>query len=48
MKYHNKMQDIVFGKHCLPYVPTERPPSLVSEEIVESGPLYVCKQCKDW
>ncbi|XP_011175371.1 uncharacterized protein LOC105207540 isoform X2 [Solenopsis invicta] len=47
MKYHNKMQDIVFGKHCLPYVPTERPPSLVSEEIVESGPLYVCKQCKD-
>jgi len=46
-QYHKAIQDIVFGKQCLSYMPTE-PPASLSEEIVESGPLYVCKQCKDW
>lgn len=46
-QYHKAIQDVVFGKQCIPYMPTE-PPASLSEEIVESGPLYVCKQCKDW
>ncbi|XP_071646674.1 uncharacterized protein [Temnothorax longispinosus] len=45
-EYHQAIQNIVFGRHCLPYMPTE-PPASLSEEIVESGPLYVCKHCKD-
>ncbi|XP_012535282.2 uncharacterized protein LOC105836060 isoform X2 [Monomorium pharaonis] len=46
MQYHNLVQDVVFGKHCLPYTPSEPPPSLC-EEVMESDPLYVCKHCKD-
>ncbi|XP_071563088.1 uncharacterized protein [Temnothorax nylanderi] len=46
LEYHQAIQNIVFGRHCLPYMPTE-PPASLSEEIVESGPLYVCKHCKD-
>ncbi|XP_011702137.1 PREDICTED: uncharacterized protein LOC105458493 isoform X2 [Wasmannia auropunctata] len=45
-QYHRAVQNTVFGRQCLPYMPTE-PPASLSEEIVESGPLYVCKQCKD-
>lgn len=47
IKYYNAVQNIAFGRQCLPYMPTE-PPASLSEEIVESDPLYVCKQCKDW
>lgn len=46
-QYQIAAQFAVLGRQCYPYVPTERPASL-SEEIVESEPLYVCKYCKDW
>ncbi|KAL6268656.1 hypothetical protein P5V15_001788 [Pogonomyrmex californicus] len=45
-KYHKAIQEIVFGKQHLPYMPTE-PPASLSEEIVESDPLYVCRHCRD-
>ncbi|XP_026824498.1 uncharacterized protein LOC105281378 isoform X1 [Ooceraea biroi] len=45
-RYHMSIHNAVFRKHCLPYTPTERPANL-SEEIMESDPLYVCKHCKD-
>ncbi|XP_029159345.1 uncharacterized protein LOC114931463 isoform X2 [Nylanderia fulva] len=43
--YQIIVDDAVFGYYS-PYMPTE-PPASLSEEIVESDPLYVCKQCKD-
>ncbi|CAL1677913.1 unnamed protein product [Lasius platythorax] len=44
--YQVAVEDAVFGKKYSPYMPTE-PPASLSEEIMESDPLYVCKQCKD-
>ncbi|EFN71072.1 Zinc finger protein 687 [Camponotus floridanus] len=44
--YQAAVKDALFGDKGLPYMPTE-PPASLSEEIVESDPLYVCKQCKD-
>ncbi|XP_070149884.1 uncharacterized protein [Polyergus mexicanus] len=46
VSYQTAVKDALFGKTCLPYMPTE-PPAPISEEIVESDPLYVCKHCKD-
>ncbi|XP_072753407.1 uncharacterized protein [Anoplolepis gracilipes] len=46
LSYQVAVKNALFGKKCLPYMPTE-PPASLSEEIVESDPLYVCKQCKD-
>ncbi|KAL6438370.1 hypothetical protein ACFW04_004487 [Cataglyphis niger] len=46
LSYQIAVKDALFGKKCLPYMPTE-PPASLSEEIVESDPLYVCKHCKD-
>ncbi|XP_018356428.1 PREDICTED: uncharacterized protein LOC108756833 isoform X1 [Trachymyrmex septentrionalis] len=46
LEYHKAVQDVVFTQHCLPFVPTE-PPASLSEDIVESGPLYVCRHCRD-
>lgn len=45
--YQVAVEDAVFGKKYSPYMPTE-PPASLSEEIMESDPLYMCKQCKDW
>ncbi|XP_067210682.1 uncharacterized protein [Linepithema humile] len=45
-QYFVAVHDTVFGLQHLPYMPME-PPASLSEEIVESDPLYVCKQCKD-
>lgn len=47
LQYEISVQYAAFGRQCLPYMPTESPVPL-SEEIVESEPLYVCEQCKDW
>lgn len=47
LSYQTAVKDALFGKMCLPYMPTE-PPASISEEIVESDSLYVCKHCKDW
>lgn len=47
LSYQSAVKDALFGDKGLPYMPTE-PPASLSEEIVESDPLYVCKQCKDW
>ncbi|XP_018311082.1 uncharacterized protein [Mycetomoellerius zeteki] len=46
LEYHKAIQDVVFSQHCFPFMPTE-PPASLSEEIVESGPLYVCRHCRD-
>ncbi|XP_032666009.1 uncharacterized protein LOC116841773 isoform X2 [Odontomachus brunneus] len=46
LQYEISVQYAAFGRQCLPYMPTESPVPL-SEEIVESEPLYVCEQCKD-
>ncbi|XP_011148454.1 uncharacterized protein LOC105188607 isoform X2 [Harpegnathos saltator] len=46
LQYEISVQYAAFGRQCLPYMPTE-PPASLSEEVVESEPLYVCKQCKD-
>ncbi|KYN06531.1 hypothetical protein ALC62_02610 [Cyphomyrmex costatus] len=46
LQYHKAVQDVVFSQHCIPFMPTE-PPASLSEEIVESGPLYVCRHCRD-
>lgn len=46
-QYFVAVNDTVFGLQRLPYMPME-PPASLSEEIVESDPLHVCKQCKDW
>ncbi|XP_070527680.1 uncharacterized protein [Cardiocondyla obscurior] len=45
-EYHTAIQEIVFGRQCPPYVPAE-PPMSMTEDNIESGPLYECKQCKD-
>jgi len=47
LEYHKAVQDVVFSQHCLPFMPTE-PSASLSEDIVEPGPLYVCRHCRDW
>lgn len=46
-QYFLAVNNTVFTLQHSPYMPVE-PPASLSEEIVESDPLHVCKQCKDW
>lgn len=45
--YYGAVKSAVFIRFCFPYTPVE-PPATLSEEIMESDPLHVCDQCKDW